>query len=887
MLCLIDGTALAYRSYYAFVRRPLVNSKGENVSAVFGVADKLLSLLEELDPDYIAVAFDTPEPTFRHEAYKDYKATREEPPDDMIPQFSIIEELVETFGIPAVKLPGYEADDVIGTLAVKARREDVRVVIVAGDKDFFQLVGDGITVLDPYKKIEYTEDVVEEVFGVGPSRVIEVLGLMGDASDNVPGVPGIGKKTAIDLITRFGTIEEVLAHVDEISGAKRKENLRAHAADAFSSRDLVTIETDAPVEAAVDDLRRQALDVGAASAFLRDHEFPSLLPRVVPLGSTEPGAAYELVTTKKAFSALLKELRASGGFVIDLETTSLDPHAAEIVGLALAHEEERAFYVPVGHESGKGVARDHALDGLRPLLEDPDLPKYGQNLKYDYEILSLAGIEMRPLAFDTMIASYLVDPVRRQHGLQALALEHLERCVTPIEDLIGKGNGQLSFAEVSPAAARDYACEDAEVTLRLKHVLEKAVSDAGLERLLRDVEMPLVRVLARMELRGVALDVTVLESLGEELGREADALRKKVCALSGVEFNLDSPKQVGEVLFERLGLRKGRRTKTGYSTDIDVLERLRDTHEVPGLILAYRQLAKLKAGYLDALPRLVNPKTGRVHTSFNQTVTSTGRLSSSNPNLQNVPIRTDLGREIRKAFVAEKGNVLLSADYSQIELRIMAHLSGDEALRAAFRAGEDFHRSTAALIFGRDEEAVTPAERAWAKTINFGIMYGMSPYGLARELGISRAEAGLFIDAYFATYPGVADYTDRAIAEAEESGYAVTMLGRRRPIRGLASDNANVRGLAERVAVNTPIQGSAADLIKLVMIAIDRRLSDEGLPCDMVLQVHDELVFEVEEGAVDEADEIIRQEMEHPDGFDIEVPITVNTVRGSSWFEAH
>jgi DNA polymerase-1 len=887
VLCLIDGTALAYRSYYAFIRRPLVNSEGENVSAVFGFADKLLALLEELAPDYIAVAFDTAEPTFRHEAYEDYKATREEPPDDMIPQFSVIEELVEAFGIPALALPGYEADDVIGTLATKARDKGLRVVIVAGDKDFFQLVDDGVTVFDPYKRIEYTEEVVEEAFGVAPSRVIEVLGLAGDSSDNVPGVPGIGKKTALDLVRRFGTIEEVLAHVDDVSGAKRKENLRVHADDALSSRALVTIETDAPVDVSLDDLRRRGLDVAAASAFLRDHEFPSLLHRVVPLGSSEPSAAYELVTTKRALTALVKELRASDGFVIDLETTSLDPHAAEIVGFALAHEEERAFYVPVGHEKGRGLARDLVLDHLKPLLEDPDVPKYGQNLKYDYEVLRHADVEMAPLAFDTMVASYLVDPARRQHGLGALALEHLERRVTPIEDLIGKGKDQLSFSQVSVEAARDYACEDAEVTLRLVNTLRRAVADAGLDGLLRDVEMPLVSVLARMELRGVALDVAVLESLGERLGAEAEALRARVCELSGAEFNLDSPKQVGEVLFERLGLPKGRRTKTGYSTDIDVLERLKDAHEVPALLLTYRQLAKLKSGYLDALPRLANPATGRVHTSFNQTVTSTGRLSSSNPNLQNIPIRTELGREIRKAFVAGEGRALLSADYSQIELRIMAHLSGDPGLRAAFEAGKDFHRSTAALIFERDEADVTPAERAWAKTVNFGIMYGMSPFGLARELGISNDEAAAFIDRYFSTYPGVAEFTERAIEEARERAYAVTMLGRRRPIRGLSSDNANVRGLAERTAVNSPIQGSAADLIKLVMIAIDRRLADEGLPCDMVLQVHDELVFEVEKAAVEEAGEIVRHEMEHPVGFGLDVPITVNTASGSSWFEAH
>ena len=885
-LCLVDGTALAYRSHYAFIRRPLTNSRGENVSAIYGFADALLRMLDELDPDYVVVAFDTPEPTFRHEAYEDYKATREEAPDDMVEQLPAIQDFVAALSVGIVEVPGYEADDLIGTLAVRARKASVRAVIVSGDKDFFQLVGDGVTVLDPHKKLEYTPEGVKEKFGVPPDRVIEVLGLMGDASDNVPGVPGIGKKTATTLITEYGTIEEVLAHVDEISGQKRRQNLREYADEAFASRSLVTIDTEAPVGVTLDDLARVPPDVDRITAFLREHELPSLLDRVLPLAS-ERSAGYEIVTTKKALKALASKLKSSDGFVIDLETTSLDAISADIVGLAVAADEDGAFYVPVGHASGKNLPLDHVLEVMRPLLEDPGLPKIGHNLKYDYKVLAAHGVEMAPLSFDTMIASYLLDPGRRQHGLAALALEHLNRRMTPIEDLIGKGREQLTFDQVSTGDALDYACADAEVTFRLASLLGSSVQDEGLEDLMSGIEMPLVRVLARMELRGVAVDAGVLDELNDEFCGDADALRERIFEACGVEFNVDSPKQVGEALFQRLGLPRGRRTKTGYSTDTNVLERLRGVHEAPGLILSYRQLMKLRSGYLDALPRLVNERTGRVHTSFNQTVTSTGRLSSSNPNLQNIPARTDMGRRIRRAFVSEKGRVLVSADYSQIELRIMAHLSRDERLMEAFHAGEDFHRSTAAAILERDEEDITAAERDWAKTINFGIMYGMSPFGLARQLEIDSGEAAEFIDRYFETYPRVREYTDRVVAQARETGYAVTILGRRRPISGLSSDNANVRGMAERAAVNTPIQGSAADLIKVAMLGVEARIARERLPADMILQVHDELVFEVDAGAAAELGEAVRDEMEHPSGVELSVPIVVNLGSGSNWLEAH
>ncbi len=887
-LCLVDGTALAYRSHYAFVRRPLLNSSGQEVSALYGFADKLLQLLEDLDPDYIAVVFDRPEPTFRHEVYEDYKATREEAPGEMVAQLPAIAEFVSLMGVRVLELPGYEADDVIGTLAVRAREEGMRAVIASGDKDFFQLVGGGVTVLEPYSKTVYTPDTVCEKFGAPPEKVVEVLGLMGDSSDNVPGVPGIGRKTALDLIGRYGTVDGVLAHVDEISGTKRRENLTEFASDALMSRDLVTIDVAAPVSVGPSELRRGEIDVDAAADFLREWEMPSLLERLLPLGRGEGGnAAYKLVLTREDLEALLDRLRASGGFVIDLETTSLDPLSADIVGVSVASDEDVAYYVPVGHTSGEGLSREEALSALRPLLEDEELPKFGQNQKYDYEVLRRAGIEMRPLSFDTMIASYLLDPNRRQHNLAALALAHLNRRMVPIEDLIGRGSAQMSFADVSVEQARDYACEDAEVTLRLRDLLGPAVAEAGLEPLMRDVEQALVPVLAGMELRGVALDSEMLDRLGDEFGAEIEELRRRVFDLCGTEFNLDSPKQVGAVLFEMLGLPRGRKTKTGYSTDESVLERLSEVHEVPGLLLSYRKLMKLKAGYIDALPKLVHPATGRVHTSFNQAVVATGRLSSSNPNLQNIPMRTKLGRRIREAFIADEGRVLLSADYSQIELRIMAHLSGDDGLLDAFERGLDFHRATASLIFGKDEDDVTPEERDWAKTVNFGIMYGMSQYGLSKQLGIPVREAAAFIDRYFETYPRVRDYTTGVIKRARKDGFVKTMLGRRRPIQGLSSNNSMARSLAERAAVNTPIQGSAADLMKVAMLGVDARVRRERLPCDMVLQVHDELVFEVDESAVPDVIDAVGEEMEAPSGFDLAVPIVVNFGHGRNWLEAH
>ncbi len=885
-MCLVDGTALIFRSYYAFIRNPLVNSKGVNTGAVFGVADKLLDLSERFEPAYMVVAFDTPEPTFRHKAYADYKATRDAAPDEMIDQIPLIHDVVDALGLTRIELPGYEADDVIGTIAERAKKAGCRVVIISSDKDFYQLVGDDVTLFDPWKRVEYDPAGVEEVFGVKPSRVIDVLGLMGDSSDNVPGVPGIGKKTATALVNEFGDLESVLGSVDKISGKKRKENLTDFADQARESLELVTICLDAPVPGEFEEFASGPIDHERATGLFADLELPSLMRRLPTPETCIEGLDYRLVTTLKDLDAVVRKLRTSDGFAVDLETTSLEPIDAEIVGVALSWELESACYIPIGEGRGR-LDSEKALARLRPVLEDETVAKFGQNLKYDLKVFAVHDVRLAGIGFDTMIASYLLEPGRRQHNIAAIALEHLGRTVTSIEELIGKGSEQLSFAEVEIEAARDYSCEDAEVAFALTQVLAPEIEENGLGDLMREVELPLIPVLAQMELAGVALDTDMLDRLSDEFGTEINAVQRKVWDLAGLEFNIDSPKQVSEVLFERLGLRKGRRTKTGYSTDNSVLTRLQHDHEAVALILEYRQLMKLKSGYLDALPRLVNATTGRVHTSFNQAVAATGRLSSSNPNLQNIPTRTDLGREIRKAFIAEDGKLLVSADYSQIELRIMAHLSGDVNLREAFEQGKDFHRATAALIFSKAEDEVGASERAWAKTVNFGIMYGMSPFGLARQLGISNDEAAEFIDRYFEQYPGVRQYTDRTIAEAAETGCVSTLLGRRRQISGIESDNGRIRSTAERTAVNTPIQGSAADLIKVAMIGLAGRLERDGIPARMILQVHDELVLEVDASASDDAEAAVREEMESPVGFDLSVPISVNVAQGRSWFDVH
>ncbi|MFH1007340.1 MAG: DNA polymerase I [Candidatus Latescibacterota bacterium] len=894
-LFLIDGSALAYRSFFAFIRNPLINSKGENTSAPMGFAHSLLKLIRAEKPAYIAVVFDKGAPTFRHEKYAEYKATRQKMPEAMRESIPRIHELVRAMGIVEMGLNGFEADDLIGTLARLGSEAGMETTIVSGDKDFMQLVSPTVRLINP-KKGEDAEEIgaegVRARFGVGPDRVTDVMGLMGDTSDNVPGVPGVGEKTAIALIQEYGDLEGVLAHAADVRRKNIRENLIAHADQARLSKELVTICTSAPVALDEAQLKYEGFDIEALTALLRELEFDQLLREITP-AQIEREATYHTVS-EAALGDLIARIRAQGSCAVDLETTSVDAMRAEIVGISLALKPYEAYYIPVGHRAlslfqepdARNVPLSHALEELRPILEDAGIEKFGQNVKYDTTILCRYGICPEGFSFDTMIASYVVDPSGRRHNLDALSLSYLNHKMIPISDLIGKGQKEISFAYVPIEEATTYSGEDAEVVLRLKEKLEPELGQRGLTALFGELEMPLMAVLRRMEMNGVAVDVPFLAGMSSEWDGELEVLTAKIYDAAGEEFNINSTKQLAHILFEKLALPVKKKTKTGYSTDVEVLEDLAREHELPRILLEYRQLAKLKSTYADALPKLVNPETGRIHTSFNQTVTATGRLSSSDPNFQNIPIRTEIGRKIRRAFVAGEANwLILDADYSQIELRIMAHLSEDVTLISAFQNEEDIHTKTASLVFGVPPESVDAELRRQAKTINFGIIYGMGPFGLARRLDIGISEAREFIEVYFAQYPGVKTYTDRMIQEAREQGYVTTMLGRRRYLPEIASANRQMREFAERTAVNTPVQGTSADLIKRAMIHIHRRLSSEHLRTKMILQVHDELVFEVPKDELDLVRALVVSEMES--ALALSVPVKVDVGVGENWLDAH
>ncbi|MBM4035914.1 MAG: DNA polymerase I [Planctomycetes bacterium] len=930
-LFLIDGHALAYRSYFAFIRNPLINSKGQNTSAIYGFASAVLRLIEKESPDRIAVAFDSQEPTFRHGKFPEYKATREKMPDEMREQLPVLEEVVAALGLHALRCPGYEADDVIGTLARRAEAAGWDTVIVTGDKDFMQLVGDRITLLDLKKKGAEDEVIdraaVEAKFGVPPDKVVDVLGLMGDTSDNVPGAQGVGEKTALELVRAYGSLAAVLDHAAEVKHKRVREGLLASREQALLSRELVTIRTDAPVAFDPEQFGRHTPDGSRLIQLFEQLEFPSLIEKVrfaVPAPSEAEGAApsqlaYHTVSDEGALEALLARLRAAEEFVLDTETTSSEPTRAEIVGLSFAFREREAYYVPVGdcrlpiadcrlegrraapesdlplfsaasHPQHLAPDTQHplrgVLDRLRPILEDPAICKGGQNIKYDAVVLANYDIEVRGIAFDTMVESYLLDPSQRQHNLDLLALKHLNIRKIPTSDLIGKGKEQISMADVPVAKVAPYACEDADVTLRLHRLFAPKLAELGLDSLCHDVETPLVGVLARMESRGVKVNLDLLAALSAEFAAKMNALAAEVHRLAGEEFNINSTQQLGAVLFDKLQIQKGRggrvrKTKTGFATSVEALEDFADEPIVKA-ILEYRGLAKLKGTYVDAFPTLVNPRTGRIHTSFNQTVTSTGRLSSSEPNLQNIPIRTELGRKIREAFVpGDPSRRLVCADYSQIELRILAHYTGDPNLIAAFARGEDIHRRTASEVFETPIEAVTPEMRSRAKAINFGIIYGMGPQRLAHDTGITLLEAQEFIARYFRRYPLIKKHMEDTVAAAERDGFVTTLLGRRRPIPEIYSDNQGTRSAAERAAINTPIQGSAADLIKVAMVHLDRRLRDAYPDAWMILQVHDELVFDVTAAQAEPVAAIVRTEMEA--AMPLRVPIKVDITIGTTW----
>jgi DNA polymerase-1 len=894
-LYLIDGSAFAYRAFFAI--RRLTNSKGQPTNAVYGFARMLLKLLREHEPSHIAVVFDAPGKTFRDDIYPEYKATREPTPDDLTSQFPLIHRLVEAFNVPIIMESGVEADDVMGTLAGQAADQGMQAVLVTGDKDLLQLVTEQVRVFDPGKGDEglwLGVDEVRDRFGVGPERVIDALGLMGDASDNVPGVRGIGPKTARALLEIYGTLEELYKHVDELSG-KQKERVLADRDMAFLSRELVTIRKDVPLPLNVDDCRRREFDRAKMAEVFAELEFQSLLEEFLPETAEVEATDYRPVLTTAELDRAIGDMQSAGKMAVDTETTSTDPMRAELVGVSMSCGANTGYYVPVGHTpeamaavkspgAGKRLTRDQALARLKPLLEDPGIGKIGHNIKYDLVVLERTGIRLAGIEFDTMVGSYLTDASRLRHNLDEVSLHYLKRKMIPISDLIGKGSKAITFDSVPLDRACEYACEDADVTWRLAEVFGPLLRERGQVALFEEVELPLIVVLARMEQAGVAIDGKVFEQLQTEVEERQRALEAEIYAEAGEQFQINSPKQLQEILFGKLGLKPVRRTKTGYSTDMEVLEELALEHPLPKKILEYRTLDKLRGTYIEALPRLVNPETGRIHTSFNQAVAATGRLSSSDPNLQNIPIRTELGRRIREGFIpGRRDHKLISADYSQIELRILAHLSGDPGLREAFEHDADIHEETALRLFGVMPRTVTPEMRRQAKAVNFGVVYGISPFGLGRSLGISTTEAARFIEQYFAKYPGVKRWIESTLKSATERGYVTTLLQRRRYVPELASGTLSVRKAAERVAINTPVQGSAADIIKLAMVKLDAALA--GTQARLLLQVHDELVLEAPAKQAKDVAETTKRVMES--AFELAVALKVDVGIGDHWAEIH
>lgn len=916
-LFLIDAYALIYRAFFAFINRPLTNSRGENTSAPFGFANFLLSIRENHQPDYLAVVFDKGT-SQREEMYPEYKATREKMPEELEASLPRIFELVEGFNDEAVMVEGYEADDVIGTLAMKARDAGLEAVIVSGDKDLYQLVGPGVHLLNPGRggptgvEAEWVDESnAHEKFGIPPERIADYLALVGDTSDNIPGASGVGPKTAVKLLDQFGDLEGALARASEIKGKRAREALTEEADQIRLSRKLVTIQTDVPVELELESLRVREPDRERLRRLFVELDFRRLTERFTGPGEAEERApkteeregvtpVHTLVTEVPEVDTLVKRIRGAGYLSLSTETSSRQTTQADLVGISLSLEPGVAFYLPFGHRRSGELALDDGGEGsprnLPPLrspgmaklvevLQDPSVKKIGQNLKYDLIVLERAGVKLKGVAFDTMLASYVLDPNRRDHGLDALSVTLMGHKMISYEEVAGKGKAQLSFAEVSLDRARDYACEDADYTLRLKELFQPKLREQKLEELFQELEMPLVPVLARMEANGIRIDVPFFREMNERLEGDLEALRQDILSLAGVDFNLNSTQQLREILFEKLELPVIKKTKTGPSTDASVLEELAAMgHELPVQLLAYRSLEKLRNTYVDALPRMVNPETGRIHTSFNQTVAATGRLSSSDPNLQNIPIRTELGREIRRGFIPEEGWVFFGADYSQIELRILAHFSGDEAFVTAFREGIDVHKQTAAVIFGVPLEEVTGEMRARAKTINFATLYGQGEFSLARSLGISRDEAKAFIQEYFRRFSGVRAFLDEQVGLARDRGYVETLSGRRRYVPEMHARNWNVRQFGERVAQNTPIQGTAADLIKEAMIRVQRSLDARFPRARMLLQVHDELLLEVPEDQVEEVGALVVEEMEG--ALTLDVPLAVDCGAGKSWYDS-
>ncbi len=884
---LIDGTAYIHRAYHAI--RGLTNSRGLPTNAAFGFTRMLLKMIEERSPDYAAMAFDSKGPTFRHDIYPEYKANRPPMPEDMSVQIPYIKEITEGFQLPVIEKTGFEADDLIGTQARLAQEAGFRVVMVTGDKDFMQLVTETALIWDPMKDETIDGDNVRRTKGVEPQQMVDVMALSGDSADNIPGVPGIGPKTALELIRTYGSLEGLYERIDTITRKKQHENLVKFKEQAFMSRDLVKIDTNAPLTFEPDIYRTCKPDGERLADLFRQLEFRQLQQTY---SATEKRQAkkYQAVLDPPSLAKLIRMLETARVFALDTETTSENPMTAELVGISFSAASDEAYYIPCCHNYPEAPAQlklSDVLQQLRPILEDPGIKKVGQNIKYDWLVLNRHGIDLKGVVFDTMLASYLLNPSKRAHNLDQIALDFLGYKKIKYKELTAAAEKTAGFEGVPIEEAVPYACEDADVTLMAYRVLDPKLEAIGLTSLLNEVEMPLVPVLKNMEMRGICVDRDRLRGLSKSFEQQLARIEDDIYIQAGEEFNIKSSQQLGRILFEKLNLpvQKKTRKRTAYSTDVDVLSTLAAHHELPELVLRHRTLAKLKSTYTDALQELIHPETGRIHTSYNQTVTATGRLSSSEPNLQNIPIRTDEGREIRSAFVPRKDWQFLSADYSQIELRILAHCSEDPILIRAFEDGEDIHNRTATEVFQVFPSFVTPDLRRQAKAINFGIIYGMSPFGLSKQLGISQKMAGTYIDNYFSRYKNVKTFIDRTIAEARESGRTSTLLNRIRLLPDINSSNRNIRQFAERTAVNTPIQGSAADLIKIAMIHIDRALANRGLQAAMLLSVHDELVFEVPPEELDVVRALVKSEMEGV--WALKVPLKVNLETGYNWAEAH
>ncbi|MBP7735344.1 MAG: DNA polymerase I [Spirochaetes bacterium] len=901
-LFIIDGHALCYRAYYAFIRSPLLNSDGQNTSAIFGFARMLLKLIADQKPDYLAVAFDPPKKSFRFALYPEYKANRQKMPEDLRSQIDEIKKMIETLGIPRIEEADFEADDVLGTMAKKYAAKDVEVMLVTGDKDAYQLVGDDVRIYANKKGISeyevYGPKEVEEMLGVRPDQVIDYMALVGDASDNVPGVKGIGEKTAQKLIAEYGSLDGLYERIDEVKG-KQKETLVREKEMAYLSRDLVTVRTDLSIHHDISEFGFSGISPDAAVPYFRKLEMTSIIkdffgesagrePAAEPKAQEKEEKRYRVIRTEEDIEEMIGLIRRAGEVSLDTETTSLAPVEAKLVGMSFSIREREGWYLPLlsrGMFSEEYMDPSRSLSQLKPLLTDPKVRKIGQNIKYDLLVLANYGIGLAGVAFDTMVASYLLSPNDRRHNMDDLAGKYLNYKTITFKELVGTGKSAIPVEEVPLDKISEYAIEDADVTYRLYNIFKRKIDDEDLSPLFNDIEMPLVPVLAEMERAGVKIDTAYFKKLEVKNRELLKNVEEEIYGAAGQSFNINSTRELSHVLFEKLGLKPQRKTKTGLSTDIKVLESLQGSHPIIDRLISYRTLSKLKNTYIDALPKLVSPKTGRIHTSYNQTVVATGRLSSSEPNLQNIPVRDEMGKEIRRGFVPEKGCLLLSADYSQIELRVAAHLSGDANMIRAFNEGIDIHAMTASSVFAVPIGEVTADMRRQAKVINFATIYGVSPFGLSQQAEIGMKEAAEFIRIYFETYPGFKKYIDETIVFARVNGFVATMLGRKRAIDEIDSDTSFRREGAERIAINTPIQGTSADMIKIAMINISGDIRSSNMKTRMIMQVHDELVFEVPEEELEAAKKMVIDRMEH--ALDLAVPVRVDVGVGKSWEEAH